>query len=328
MLLCVKIRAVALDFDLISRNIEKVKEKEKEMEMIIPDDDSTKVTPVADIKPDVSIVQSFASLLNIQLGDNENGSSKWQGQGRHKDAGEEDELSALQKIGGAQSSNAEQNPNKASTSIKAPPFMDIRGKYADKLRNKLESGHGSLSGVDRMKEERDHALKRGDAAGHLMARSIASSQPVMTPSSKWLADTGTGALLAYLTNRSMKINLIPVPNRQKDSKTGKDMESLTRQLPNVKFHSLIKDDDKDANDILVKLMSKLDGLPELGVLVVSDRDDYLSSARKQGMYTCRVRPKNARRGNCTTDYTVEKIAEVEQIVNEINGISFNSVLTR
>lgn len=60
-------------------------------------------------------------------------------------------------------------------------------------------------------------------------------------------------------------------------------------------------------------------------LVVTDRDDYLKMAKDEGMFTCRIRKENARRGNITAAYNCLEIANVEEIVNEINGISFNSV---
>ena len=73
--------------------------------------------------------------------------------------------------------------------------------------------------------------------------------------------------------------------------------------------------------------SELDTNP-ISILVVSDRDDYLRSARDLGIYTCRVRKKNMPRGNVTTNYTVEDVKEVEDVVNELNGISFNTVFNQ
>ena len=45
-----------------------------------------------------------------------------------------------------------------------------------------------------------------------------------------------------------------------------------------------------------------------------------------GAFTCRVRPPNAARGNISSHYVVETIEEVEDKINELNGISFNAVL--
>ncbi len=60
-------------------------------------------------------------------------------------------------------------------------------------------------------------------------------------------------------------------------------------------------------------------------LLVSDRDDYLGAARDLNMYTVRVRPKNKRRG-LTTNYNVDDVGSVQEVINDINGVSFNSAL--
>jgi len=62
------------------------------------------------------------------------------------------------------------------------------------------------------------------------------------------------------------------------------------------------------------------------ILLVSDQDSYLKAAKDMGMVTCRIRPKNAKRGNVSTTYEVETILQVENVVNEMNGISYNAVL--
>ena len=59
---------------------------------------------------------------------------------------------------------------------------------------------------------------------------------------------------------------------------------------------------------------------------MSDQDNLLKAARDSGMITCRIRPKNARRGNISAHYTVEDVLQVQDVVNEMNGISFNAVL--
>ena len=46
------------------------------------------------------------------------------------------------------------------------------------------------------------------------------------------------------------------------------------------------------------------------------------------LYAFTIQPKNSRRGNVTAHYTTPSIPEVQEVVNEINGISFNSVLNR
>jgi beta-phosphoglucomutase-like phosphatase (HAD superfamily) len=61
-------------------------------------------------------------------------------------------------------------------------------------------------------------------------------------------------------------------------------------------------------------------------LWVSDRDDCLRAAKDAGLLTARVVRPNARRGNVSAHYTVQSVPEVQAVINEINGISFNTVL--
>eukprot|EP00814_Leptocylindrus_danicus_P022319 CAMPEP_0116003786 /NCGR_PEP_ID=MMETSP0321-20121206/240_1 /TAXON_ID=163516 /ORGANISM="Leptocylindrus danicus var. danicus, Strain B650" /LENGTH=275 /DNA_ID=CAMNT_0003472015 /DNA_START=274 /DNA_END=1101 /DNA_ORIENTATION=+ len=259
------------------------------------------------ITPDVGMVQSIANLLNVKLGSD----------GKKKDDFAEDDLSALESpsVSGTMH-DARTSSRSSAKPVKFPPMSDVRDKYAEKIKQKLDGG--SLAGVDRAKLEKSE--KKGDAF-HIQARTIAAAEPVMKSGSKWLANTGTGNLLAYLTNRSMRIALVPKPNT-KDDDVGDDMDSLSRQLPNVRIHSMIKDGERQPDEILNEVLSKANGIPEISTLVVSDQDDYLKAARDMGMFTCRVQLKNVRRGSCTTDYTVSSIAEVQDIVNDINGISF------
>jgi len=111
------------------------------------------------------------------------------------------------------------------------------------------------------------------------------------------------------------------------------MEDLTRQLPNVKFDLLLEGsrhagvtNDDVAKEILKKVTDELGSEP-ISTLVISDRDGYLRSARDIGMFTCRVRRKNAPRGNVTTNYNAEDVSEVEEVVNDLNGISYNAVFS-
>ena len=129
-----------------------------------------------------------------------------------------------------------------------------------------------------------------------------------------------------------------MPQSDDDVKrTLEEMTSLTKQLPNVNFDLLIADgrrrgkigtdaqDDNTVQDVLSNVLSKMDGIEPIQFLLVSDRDDYLGAARDQGMFTVRVRPKNKRRG-LTTNYNVDDVGSVQEVINDINGVSFNSAL--
>jgi hypothetical protein len=248
------------------------------------------------------------------------------------------------------SSNIKKPPLIATTTSKLLPsaITDIRSKYASKLQKKIDGGASSL---DRQKEEK--LLNRGDASLHLAARAIATNKnnPNNTTSgpTRWLAASGTSKLLSFISSRSMKIALLPIPRSQHSdsaqtvakeeddeeetsNNTGKAMEELSHQLPHVQFHLLIKSGDgKDLANVIVRqvqdAMSQDHGILPINTLIVSDRDDYLREGRDMGFYTCRIRPKNLRRGNVTTNFTTETIAEVEDVINELNGLSMNYVLT-
>lgn len=334
-----KVRAVALDFHLITRSIEErrrqaLAEKENASGGVGGNKSNIqKPASASEVEPDISLVQKMANLLNIQLGGN---SSK---------PTAKDDLSAIL-AEEATLTAKKTTPPKAS--VTSPPTVDVRSKYAKKLRNKIDGG---VAGLELAKSEKEETMKRGDASMHMAARDLLSSEGMAgtdaknTSSSRWLAATGVGKLLSFLTSRSVQIVLLPLPSTARAPVTEEDvritseeMECLTRQLPNVDFNVLIPDgrrrgcegtersNDNAAEDVLQNVLSELDDVPPLKFVVVSDRDDYLKAARDAGMFTCRIRPKNKPRGNITTDYNVEDAVGVMDIINEINGISFNSAM--
>lgn len=328
-----KVRAVALDFHLITRSIE---QRRKEAELNTVGDNVKKETKKVEVevKPDLSMIEKMANLLNVKLGD-----SSPIGQRKRSSEMDTDEDLASVLLGSKEKEKPKQTPASG-------PHIDIRSKYAAKLRNKIEGG---VAGIDLMNYERTESMKRGDASSHLAAKAIVASAETAAASSnpsssRWLATTGVGQLLSFLTQRSMQIVLLPVPSTENKPQTDADrqrnedeMTSLTKQLPHVQFDLCISDgrrrgdpseaNDNAADDILEYVASEID-IPPIQYAVVSDRDDYLRSARERGMFTIRVRPKNTRRGDVTASYSVEDVAAVEEVINGINGISFNSALKR
>eukprot|EP00543_Licmophora_paradoxa_P015016 CAMPEP_0202470720 /NCGR_PEP_ID=MMETSP1360-20130828/82384_1 /ASSEMBLY_ACC=CAM_ASM_000848 /TAXON_ID=515479 /ORGANISM="Licmophora paradoxa, Strain CCMP2313" /LENGTH=126 /DNA_ID=CAMNT_0049096513 /DNA_START=123 /DNA_END=503 /DNA_ORIENTATION=- len=124
----------------------------------------------------------------------------------------------------------------------------------------------------------------------------------------------------------MRLALLPVPNNKEARLEGQRMKDFMKQLPQVSFDLLLKEGEQTGS-ILDNLLEGLDS-DALATLVVSDRDDYLRSAKEAGMVTCRVRPHpNAPRGNISAHYNVTNLADVQDVVNEINGISFNAVFS-
>ena len=284
-----KLRLVALDFDVITKSIQQTPPPPPQTNPIVKQEE---IIPPAD-------VQTIADLLQVELG--QDGSVI-----RKKP--KEDVSKILNS----------KDPSKSSIVIDG----DIRTKYASKLRSKLDGG---LAGVKLAKSEKE----RGDAAtGHFAARQLALSQQP-TSGKKWMATTGAGTLLTYLSNRSIQIALLPTTTSSSGEEVYQRMKDLTEQLPHVTFHLLVQSQPtvSDLLDTVSTHFEKDSGTTSLQSLVVSDRDEYLKCARDRGMYTCRLRPLNQPRGNVTTDYTVQTIAEVQEVVNDINGISFHTVVS-
>ena len=360
-----KIRAVALDFDLITRSLDAQRAKAKAEQGTggsLPSAsavaDAAAAAAPSTVQPNKGVIENLANMLNVDLGGTIGGKKKDDDDlSRLTDGGdssgapgsrpfraskdfkaEDDEIgsSILATLGNkAKESNATTTTTatahrpalkeKTAASTKAPPMSDVRSKYADKLRKKLDGG---LAGVESAKVQREESLKRGDAEGHLAARRIASAQSVGT-GSKWLASTGTGNLLVYLTNRSVKIALLPLPSSTDEEAVqaaGERMDDLQTQLSQVYFSLLVKDAHLSPAEILANISAQID-VPSSDTIVVSDRDDYLREAKARGFYTCRIRPMNAPRGNVTTSYTVADVKAVEEVINELNGISFNTVFS-
>lgn len=330
-----KIRAVALDFDLITRNIEMTRQLDT-IENETKDD--SKDIRLENVKPDSTLLQNMASLLGVKLPGSIGGPSK----DRLQPDGDDD----LSLLNGMISegkdpieSNSDIKDRKKDTNTRAPPATDVRLKYAQKLREKTDGG---LSGLIRTKSEQVEVSNKGDAAaGHIQAREIVASGlgKVRPPTegyaagpNRWMATTGTGSLLIYLSSRSMKIALVPTPGDSTatlSDEVGRNMLSLSKQLPQIQFASMVSGPPtvlRSAEKVIDAVVDSLAILPS-STLLVSDSDALLRTGKEVGMLTCRVRPPNARRGDVTAHYTVEDVEGVHDIINEINGISFKTVLS-
>jgi hypothetical protein len=286
------------------------------------DEDKLLSTP---LQPDIAKINEVASLLNIKM-----------------DMGikSDDKLTTVHTVG---------VKNKPTGSN---PLLDndVRSRYADKLK-KVGIG-GGIQAVDHAKSQVEDTLQRGDAAGHLVARQVAIDQDIdnrlagaggSKKGSKWMAAAGVGRLLSYLTHRSISIALLPASPA---TSVGMDddeicpqeesMQDLAHQLKKDVIVDIIvprtKEDTEDSYMASKRSLQKnvLDvlGIQPKKVLLVTNKDFYLKAGRDLGMLTCRLQPKNSRRGNITTHYTVPSAVEVRDVVDEINGISFNAVLNR
>ncbi|KAL7559995.1 hypothetical protein ACA910_013490 [Epithemia clementina (nom. ined.)] len=313
-----KVQAVAFDFHVLTTSLDASKQNYAELSTAAA---SSKTIPqpesgvkLGKVLPDINVVQEVANLLQVNLG----GVSV--AGGEKSPTQEDDDLSLLTGEKKQNHDAEKRDPLKQFTGLN----NDVRSKYADKLKQR---GLGSINGVDIAKSQVEETLKRGDAGGHLAARKLAVSEPPAS-GTRWIAPTGTGSLLQYMTQRCIKICLLPKPlesSASADNEEGGRMEDLTRQLKDVVFDVLLKDGRVGPAVVVNQALERLKLNPSL-VLLVSDRDDYLKAAKEAGMITCRIRPANTRRGNITAQYMIPSIPEVRSVIDDINGISFNAVL--
>lgn len=272
-----------------------------------------KMNSMAAATPDVDQVKQVAALLNVELGSSGNAGA----------GGQPDIASTVSKA------------EKSKVKDHDPSTNDIRAKYAAKLK-------GGLAGIELAKSQVEETMISGDAAGHLAARKIAIMEgvpgaPNGNAATRWLPSLAATQLLTLLTHRSIRIVLLPNLDKKTSIDDGEEepkMEDFKSQLKNVIIDKLVPElsngDDSDAGieDTLKKgILKELDVDPTK-VLLVSQREPYLRVGRDMGMNICRIRPKNGRRGSITAHYTVESVGEIQDVVNEINGISFNTVLNR
>jgi hypothetical protein len=292
----------------------------------------TVVAKMAPVQPDVDRVLELAQLLKVDIAGRNNKDHPLVANQTF-----DDDLSLLT-TGSEGLPQTKQTPHHDTTKplSAASPMAgtaDLRLKYADKLRQKTGGG-GVATVVDNARDELVSSQRGGDADFHFAARQHAMAQSSSTTSTRWMAGTGTGQLLSFLHSRSFKVVLLPTPVEQvqkapspSHEAEAQSMDELVQQLQSkLSFHSVIHQNgsltvDRIFTDALADTVTMRDRC-----LCVSDRDSILKGAKDAGMLTLRIRPPNARRGNVSTNYTAETVTETQTIVNEINGISFNSVL--
>ena len=291
-----KLQAVAFDFDLLTRSFDEDQTPSSSFPSTSVAHQINKDSSVGRVEADLDKIRDVASLLKVSIDT---------------------------------TSSNDRKEVKPAKLLNSRPQEDIRAKYAKKLA-------GGLAGIELAKSQVQNTLARGDAGGHLAAKKqvqkMASPQKASNPT-RWMAMTGSGKLLSYLTHRSIKIALLPDP--KKGGSDHQSMQDLTKQLPEVVVDVIVDAtptssspaDEKTPETLTKTLIKELDIDPNL-ILLVSDRDEYLRSARDLGMITCKLQRKNTRRGNITVHYSPETLQQVQEVVNEINGISFNAVLNR
>lgn len=240
---------------------------------------------------------------------------------------------------------------------------DIRSKYWDRIQKRTGSVPSSSMIESSSKDSDTKQPPRGDAELHWAARArVVSTEMANTNiNHQWMVATGTGQLLGFLQMRSIQLGLAATP-ATREHQNGKQpngeteatqeasrMDVFAKQLRDkVQFDAILKESGT-AVQIIASMLQLLRGgvavssssngsvvnqqqqqqqraLTPDRCLWVSDRDDCLRAAKDAGLLTARIVRPNARRGNVSAHYTVQDVHDIQTVVNEINGISFNAVL--
>ncbi|GKY98009.1 hypothetical protein MPSEU_000759000 [Mayamaea pseudoterrestris] len=334
-----KIQAVCFDFDVLTMSDdESMRSQVAALKQNDTNTNSTSTKAKSTILPDMHSVQQVAKLLNVNL-DSLSDPSKSAGRGDKLSAKEERDLERM--IGGSSSgkdARAAESQNKLTGPKNYNPFdSDIRSKYAAKLAQKGASPSTSAASDS----------SRGDASFHLAARAAAVAETSSSPASnhKWLAQTGTGALLQYLTKRSIFLALLPKPVDSDETAAAlsfRDMQDFANQIKSTVVIDVLTQHkgagDKEnqrqqlsssssiAQQLLQSTLHDLNYAKEPSkVLMVSDRDDYLKAAKNLSCFTCRIHRAGTPRGNVSAHYTVSSVSKVQGVVDEMNGISFSAL---
>ena len=193
-----KLQAVAFDFQVLTRSIDETKEDagKRQDSGAVSDNTENDLAHSSRVQPDLNQIQQVASLLKVSV-----------------DTGKKEQVPS-------------KPPKKQEPLPKTQPHEDIRAKYAAKLK-------GGLAGIELAKSQIDDTLKGGDASGHLAARKIAMETAVS--GKKWMALTGTGKILSYLTHRSIRIALLPHPQLQDPVRIQDQITSPS--APSISCHS-------------------------------------------------------------------------------------------
>jgi hypothetical protein len=321
-----QIQAICFEFDVLTKSlVDDTAAANTSTSSTTSTSDST-VPILGKVAPDQSRIEDITNLLQKRNNNNQ--------QSRQSSSNEEDDLSLLVSVDDNNS-----NTKSSSTSINetknkkgnASSFggSDIGYKYADKLSKK--GIVGGIYGVQLAKQQAEETLQKGDAAGHIAARNqlIASTQAHggQNQHQRWMASTGTGSLLKFISHRSMKILLLPTLSNTINEEEGARMDDFRKQLSHdIQFEMIQKDGTIGVTDIMNNCFQQLKDMNPNRILLVSDKDAYIRTGKELGLVTVRIRPPNTPRGNVSAHYIVDTIPETQEIINQINGISFNPAL--
>ena len=354
-----KVRAILFDFNLVSIQgahdpIARKNEIQAMKGFNTTNSEPTKTTTTNGLAEDFSsFVAKHAALLNVKLGSEmkPNVPASESKDDLSKLIGSQEQLFNSQienikdeemKASAVDGVQAFKNNEKLKKKNQIDGEVDVRNKYAQALKKK---GLG-LAGIERINLDKTEQLSKGDSSVHMNARQMALQRDEDKlygddGDLRWMVANGVAALCHYLASRGMKMGIITSPKELEEEKVRADMMRFTKQLETFEFHHIgnnpyaMNDNLSVQNKEEIILKSAFDSflsedpnftsVEPKHILVCTSSDSIIKSSRDAGYFTCRIRAPNAIRGEITANYVVETLEQVEDIVNEINGISFTSV---
>jgi len=148
----------------------------------------------------------------------------------------------------------------------------------------------------------------------------------------WLLRPGMGNIVDYVRHRSMRLGLLS------GLRSPTLADTLVRQMSDTRFvrppggggddGSIDEEDEwKSSGNDVARLLSVLhhpSGGDAQSLLLVSRSDAILQQGADLGLYTCRYRADGDRYGNVGTHYTARSPLEVQDVLEDLNGIAMRA----
>ena len=189
-------------------------------------------------------------------------------------------------------------------------LVGIRAKYGDKLRAlKAKAAAREASASAGSGVQASTVLEGGGASGGSSA-------------SAWSLNRGAAPLMKYLANRGMRCGLLmPSADTVSDDMLASFHEQLDTQLDDSLTLSREAVHTFPDPDRLLQLLHAR-GLKPASVMLLTTQENSLRAAREAGCFSSLFLPRNARRPNVRADFTVSDLFKVQDVVEQLNGISW------
>ena len=128
--------------------------------------------------------------------------------------------------------------------------------------------------------------------------------------------------MKYLANRGMRCGLLmPSADTVSDDMLASFHEQLDTQLDDSLTLSREAVHTFPDPDRLLQLLHAR-GLKPASVMLLTTQENTLRAAREAGCFSSLFLPRNARRPNVRADFTVSDLFKVQDVVEQLNGISW------